>query len=201
MAMWGLARLAECLLPLAEGEPDALMSEAQERVEAFTEVYEQQRLALFRAKLGLTRVDTDDTQDQVLVEDLLRIAEDESLDFTGLFRDLARVLRDEPTPTLDRVRDVPRWQSWQDWWLTRLQGEGRDPAVIAGLMDETNPVHIPRNHLVEEALAAAHAGDLTPFEQLLEVLRSPFVNQPGRERYAEPADPDFTRGYVTYCGT
>ena len=201
MAMWGLARLAECLIPLADGEADELVSEAQERLEAFTDVYEQQRLALFRAKLGLTRVGTDDTRDQSLVEDLLQIAAAESLDFTGLFRDLGRVLRDEPTPTHDRVRDVPRWEAWRDRWLTRLEGEGRDPAVIAGLMDEVNPIHIPRNHLVEEALAAAHAGDLAPFEQLLEVLRSPFVETPGRERYAEPADPDFTRGYVTYCGT
>ena len=172
--------------------------QAEERLEAFTPAYEQHVLDNFRIKLGLVRVVAGD---DALVEDLLRIAEDESLDFTGLFRDLARVLRDEPTPTLDRVRDVPRWQAWRDRWLERLQGEGKDRAASAQVMDETNPVHIPRNHLVEEALAAAHAGNLAPFEELLEVLRSPFVEQPGRERYTEPADPGFTRGYITYCGT
>lgn len=198
MALWGLARLAECLIPLADGKADDLVTQAQERLEAFTPAYEQHVLDNFRIKLGLVR---DVAGDNALVEDLLQIAADESLDFTGLFRDLARVLRDEPTPTLDRVRDVARWQAWRDGWLTRLHGEGKAPAASAQIMDETNPVHIPRNHLVEEALAAAHAGNLAPFEQLLEVLRSPFVEQPGLERYAEPADPDFTRGYITYCGT
>ncbi|MFX4286623.1 protein adenylyltransferase SelO [Janibacter sp. G349] len=198
MALWGLARLAECLIPLADGEADDLVTQAQERLEAFTPAYEQHALDNFRIKLGLIRVVAGDDE---LVEDLLRIAADESLDFTGLFRDLARLLRDEPTPTLDRVQDLPRWQAWQDRWLTRLHGEGKAPADSAEIMDETNPVHIPRNHLVEEALAAAHAGNLAPFEQLLEALRSPFVEREGWERYAEPADPDFTRGYITYCGT
>ena len=94
-----------------------------------------------------------------------------------------------------------RWQAWQDRWLTRLHGEGKDPAASAAIMDETNPVHTPRNHLVEEALAAAHTGNLAPFEQLLEALRSPFDEREEWDRYAEPADPDFTRGYITYCGT
>ena len=198
MAMWGLARLAECLLPLAGGAPDALMTQAQERVEAFTGIYEQEWLHAFRLKLGLGRVGAEDRE---LVEDLLTIAQAESLDFTSLFRDLARVLRGEPTPTLDGVEDVPRWQEWQERWLTRLEGEGKPADASAELMDETNPMYIPRNHLVEEAIAAAHAGDLTPFAQLLEVTDSPFVEQSGRERYAEPADTGFTSGYVTYCGT
>ncbi len=198
MAAWGLARLAECLLPLADGEPDALMTEAQERVEAFAGIHEQAWLDRFRIKLGLVRVGSEDRE---LVEDLLTIATEETLDFTNLFRDLARVLRHEPTPTLDRVEDVPRWEAWQERWLVRLKGEGKPVPSSAEIMDETNPIHIPRNHRVEEALAAAHAGDLTPFAELLEVLRAPFVEQEGKERYAEPADPGFTRGYVTYCGT
>lgn len=198
MAMWGLTRLAECLLPLADGEPDALMTQAQERVEAFAGIYEQEWLDAFRRKLGLIRVGTEDRE---LVEDLLMVAKEEALDFTGLFRDLARVLRREPTPTLDRIEDVPRWEAWQERWLTRLEGEGKPVGSSAEIMDETNPIHIPRNHLVEEAIAAAHAGDLAPFGQLLEVTGSPFVELQGRERYAEPADSGFTRGYVTYCGT
>ena len=60
---------------------------------------------------------------------------------------------------------------------------------------------MPRNHLVEEAIAAAHAGNLEPFHALDAVLRAPFVERPGLERYAEPADPGFTQGYMTFCGT
>ena len=67
-------------------------------------------------------------------------------------------------------------------------------------MDRVNPVYVPRNHLVEEALDAATAGDDAPLEQLLEVVRRPYDERPGLERYAEPA-PDGFGTYTTYCGT
>ena len=67
-------------------------------------------------------------------------------------------------------------------------------------MDAVNPVYIPRNHLVEEALAAATAGDLAPVERLLDVLARPFEQRPGLERYAEPA-PAGGACYKTFCGT
>jgi uncharacterized protein YdiU (UPF0061 family) len=67
-------------------------------------------------------------------------------------------------------------------------------------MDRVNPVYIPRNHEVEEALAAATGGDLEPFRQLLDVITHPFDERPGLERYALPAPPGSPR-YRTFCGT
>ena len=67
-------------------------------------------------------------------------------------------------------------------------------------MDRVNPVYIPRNHMVEEALAAATDGDLGPFRQLLDVLAHPFDEQPGLESYAAPAPPSLGP-YRTFCGT
>ena len=67
-------------------------------------------------------------------------------------------------------------------------------------MDRVNPVYIPRNHQVEEALAAASDGDPRPFRRLLEVLAHPFDERPGLEPYATPAPPSFGR-YRTFCGT
>jgi uncharacterized protein YdiU (UPF0061 family) len=67
-------------------------------------------------------------------------------------------------------------------------------------MDRVNPVYIPRNHLVEEALAAATEGDLGPLARLLEAVSAPFDARPGLERYAEPAPDDFG-SYRTFCGT
>lgn len=68
-------------------------------------------------------------------------------------------------------------------------------------MDAANPVYIPRNHLVEEALAAAADGDLEPLGWLMTVLSTPFTERSGAERYAEPAGPDFVAGFRTFCGT
>jgi serine/tyrosine/threonine adenylyltransferase len=65
-------------------------------------------------------------------------------------------------------------------------------------MDRVNPVYIPRNHRVEEALTAATAGDLGPFRTLLDVVARPFTPRPGLEEYAGPGD---DTPYVTYCGT
>ena len=67
-------------------------------------------------------------------------------------------------------------------------------------MDRVNPVVVPRNHLVEEALEAATSGDLAPLGRLLAAVTQPFVVRPGMERYAEPAPADFGR-YRTFCGT
>jgi uncharacterized protein YdiU (UPF0061 family) len=67
-------------------------------------------------------------------------------------------------------------------------------------MDRVNPAYIPRNHLVEEALGAATAGDLGPVGRLLEAVTRPYDERPGLGRYAEPAPADFGT-YTTYCGT
>jgi uncharacterized protein YdiU (UPF0061 family) len=83
-----------------------------------------------------------------------------------------------------------------DNWLTRWTA--LEPQ--ANLMDRVNPAYIPRNHLVEEALAAATDGDLDPLERLLDAVTRPYEERPGLERYAVAAPPDFG-AYRTFCGT
>ncbi len=67
-------------------------------------------------------------------------------------------------------------------------------------MDRVNPLYVPRNHLVEAALDAATGGDLAPFEQLVDVVRSPFDERPGAEAFTQGAPEDFGP-YRTFCGT
>jgi serine/tyrosine/threonine adenylyltransferase len=67
-------------------------------------------------------------------------------------------------------------------------------------MDRVNPVYIPRNHRVEEALAAADGGDLGQFRRLVDVVSRPFEERPGLDGYAGPA-PAGSSPYRTYCGT
>jgi uncharacterized protein YdiU (UPF0061 family) len=69
-------------------------------------------------------------------------------------------------------------------------------------MRRVNPWLIPRNHRVEEALAAASDdGDLGPFDRLLEALRQPYDERADRAGYAEPAPAEVTACYQTFCGT
>jgi len=88
--------------------------------------------------------------------------------------------------------DPSAYDAWRPRWLAA----GPD----ADAMDRVNPLYIPRNHLVEEALTAATAGDLDPYHRLVDAVSRPFDERPGLERYAEPA-PDSFGAYVTYCGT
>ena len=68
-------------------------------------------------------------------------------------------------------------------------------------MRNANPAYIPRNHLVEEMIAAAvEQGDYGPFEKMLAVLSSPFREQDGAERYGEAPGPSEVV-YRTFCGT
>lgn len=125
------------------------------------------------------------------------------MDFTLTFRRLARVLRGDIEAVREQTLDLAAWDAWQERWRARIsdrRDEGTTEA-IAKEMDAVNPAYIPRNHVVEEALSAARAGDLTPFEELLAVLRDPFAEHSDRARYAEPAPDGFTDGYQTFCGT
>ena len=67
-------------------------------------------------------------------------------------------------------------------------------------MDAANPITIPRNHKVEEALNAAENGDMAPFLTMLEAVRNPFADRAEWAPYTEAAPASFG-DYVTYCGT
>ncbi len=98
------------------------------------------------------------------------------------------------------VLDRARFDAWHARWRARVDAQGTEPAALSAAMDRVNPVYIPRNHLVEEALTAATAGDLAPFERLVQVVTRPFEERPGLEPYAAPA-PDSFGAYRTFCGT
>ena len=65
-------------------------------------------------------------------------------------------------------------------------------------MQNANPLVIPRNHKVEEALTAANNGDLKVMNKLLSVLDKPYKNQKDIEEYQSPSD---NKDYQTFCGT
>jgi uncharacterized protein YdiU (UPF0061 family) len=184
-AQWNLARLAEALLPLIDDDPEAAIPRAVAVLETFLPRYEAAWTAGMQAKLGLGP-DTDAT----LVTDLQALLAANHPDHTGFFRALGRAARGDVEPVRELVLDL----AGLDAWLERWRAGGPD----ADAMDRVNPVYVPRNHLVQEALDAATDGDLTLLDELVEVLRRPFDEQPGHERYAEPG-PAGT--YVTFCGT
>lgn len=180
---WNLARFAEALLPLLDPEKDKAIGVATEILEQFLPFYQEAWHSEMAGKLGLLK-ETSTLPN--LVATFMQLIE--GRDFTNSFRDLS----EDPQRLLDHSRDRAEMARWLDEW--RAAG----PDSI--LMRQKNPVYIPRNHKVDEALAAATEGDMDPFNSLLSVLANPFEVQPGRDSFATPAPTD-APPFVTYCGT
>ena len=185
IAQWNLARLGETLLPLIDENVDAAVEAATAVLTSFAETYFRHHAEGMAAKLGLPAPDPD------LAADLRELLRAQHIDHTTFFRSLAagtaRSLFAEPEPF--------------DAWATRREALlPADRAAVAAAMNRVNPVYIPRNHLVEEALTAATAGDLAPFRRLVDVVSDPYEQRPGLDDYARPA-PAGCDPYVTYCGT
>lgn len=190
VAAWNLARFAETLLPLFADDLDQAIAIAQESLAGFRSQYDAAWSAGMRAKLGLHRVDDDVVTP--LISELLEQLLQSSVDHTSFYRFLGRAARGDVEPARGLFVDPAAF----DGWLARWQALAPD----ADAMDRVNPVYIPRNHLVEEALTAATAGDLDPLSRLLVAVTAPYDERPGLERYAEPAPEDFG-AYRTFCGT
>ncbi|MEJ7831406.1 MAG: YdiU family protein [Nocardioides sp.] len=191
VAEWNLARLAEALLPLLHEDQEQAIALAVETLDGFRTRYGAAWSAGMRAKLGLP-AGLDEPVVSALVGDLLTLLQDSHVDNTSFFRSLAAAARGNAEPTRGLFLDLAAFDAWAQRW--RAVGPDGDA------MDRANPAYIPRNHLVEEALAAATEGDLDPLHRLLEALAHPYDERPGLERYAAPAPDDFG-AYRTFCGT
>jgi serine/tyrosine/threonine adenylyltransferase len=190
IAAWNLARFAETLLPLFAADDEQALAVAQESLDGFRTQYVAAMTAGLLAKLGLR--DIDDEVATPLLTELLDQLEQSHVDHTSFYRALGKAARGDAEPARGLFIDLARF----DDWSTRWQALAPD----ADAMDRVNPVYIPRNHLVEEALAAATAGDLAPLSQLLTAVTAPYDERPGLERYAGPA-PEAFGDYRTFCGT
>ena len=190
VAQWNLARLAEALLPLVAQDPNDAVDLLTPVLAAFPERYSAQWTAGMRAKLGLGPQVADDVATP-LIQDVIEVLS--GRDHTTFFWQLTEAARG--TDEAVREQCGPAGSPGAEW-LSRWQAAEPDPAIMAGV----NPLYIPRNHLLEEALAAATDGDLEPVERLLELVTAPYTEQPGAERYTHPA-PAGAPPFVTYCGT
>jgi uncharacterized protein YdiU (UPF0061 family) len=211
IARWNLARLAETLLPLmVDAEDEAAVRDAVAQVtaviDAFPGIYAAALLRGQRAKLGLIAATAaDDEGDTALVADWLALLHTQAADYTLAWRGLADAAEGADAP----LRALLAEPAAPDAWLARWQARcARDDAAggpgaqeRAAQMRRVNPRIIPRNHRVEEALAAATEGDLLPFERLLGALRRPWDAAPELAPYAEPAPAALTACYQTFCGT
>tara|TARA_R110000796_G_scaffold35454_4_gene91035 strand:+ start:7420 stop:8736 length:1317 start_codon:yes stop_codon:yes gene_type:complete len=184
IAVWNMAQLANALLPLLDNSDEAV-GEATEIVHAMSDQVESAWRNRFAAKIGIISPSKDDG---TLIDDLLLLMQKDGADFTNTFRALSG------DDAVAQFTDRAGFAAWQEKWQARIATEDNPEAV----MNAVNPVIIPRNHRIEEMIQAAVAGDMAPFNRLMNALASPFT----------PTDPDLHRPPsqdeivpATFCGT
>lgn len=193
IAGWNLARFAETLLPLLHAEQTHAVELAQEAVSEFSRLYRLNWLSGMRAKLGIFN---EELADESLFEGLLAIMQAHHADYTNTFRELScETLEDKA------MFASPEFAQWHELWAARLLRQKESKASSQQLMQASNPAVIPRNHLVEAALAAAvKQEDYNVMDRLLSVLAIPYTYLPGQDDYFTLPTSSSLR-YRTFCGT
>ncbi|MBB3111583.1 uncharacterized protein YdiU (UPF0061 family) [Paenibacillus phyllosphaerae] len=193
IAAWNLTRFAEALLPLIDEDSEQAVKLAEQELPRFIDLYHEHWLSGMRAKLGLI---SEEEQDEQLIEELLALMQKHRADYTNTFRALTL-----GTQEASDLFGAEEFAQWQELWTARLERQPATRAEAQALMRSSNPAVIPRNHRVEEALAAAvDEGDFGVMERLLQALKEPYAYSPGQEAYAAAPEPSSCR-YRTYCGT
>jgi uncharacterized protein YdiU (UPF0061 family) len=186
-----LARLAETLLPLIDGDSARAVELATAAIAEFSGRFEGFWLSGMRRKIGLI---TEEEGDAVLIGELLETMHRCHADFTSTFRRLC-------TAAMCEGEDAGLESQWIERWRLRLAREPQAAAKRATSMRSVNPYVIPRNHRIEAAIVAAvDRGDYAPFEELARVLSRPYEELPSFAAYAEPPLPA-ERVMQTFCGT
>ncbi|WBU65161.1 protein adenylyltransferase SelO [Paracoccus aerodenitrificans] len=182
VAVWNLAQFASCLIPLMGADQDKAIERATRAVHGFPDLYQAAWKKRFCAKLGLPASDAA----VGLVNRLLDLMAKERADFTIVFAGLS------DGTARDAFIDTGAFDLWRDDW----RSSGPDPEIMA----RANPLRIPRNHRIEQAIQAAVGGDYRPFHRLDAALRHPFEM---REEWADLSKPPLEAERVTrtFCGT
>ena len=196
IAHWNLARLAEALLPLIEGDKEKAVETAEGVLGKFPERFRAHYTAGLRAKLGLV---TEEEGDLALAQELLAWMKAAEADFTSSFAALTKAAQSGKLGGALSFGGAPL-RAWHEKWSARLERQGVSREEVAAVMRAANPVVIPRNFRVEEALAAAVGGDFAVMGRLLEVLARPFEETGENELYRE-GPPAGGVAYRTFCGT
>lgn len=198
IGQWNIARFAECLLPLIDQDEEKALDAANGVLKDFGDVFQAEWLALFAAKLGVTGEGADDRQ---LVSDFLELMHQGEADFTLTFRALSKLAGGADVEVLTSVFTVPQ-PGLADWlirWRARIEDD-LTPAERQAAMEAINPALIPRNHRIEEAIAAAVYNDFSFFHRLVDALARPYVEDPETAELRLPPTPE-ERVTRTFCGT
>ena len=199
IAHWNLAQLATCLVPLIGDDHAKAVELATGEINEFGSAFNSEWLSVFGAKLGLSETREGDSE---LIADFLRTMAEGRADFTRAFRRLSDLGPElEGRCALKELFGNPdELDRWLEAWRTRTAADGPSPNARRERMLQCNPAIIPRNHRIEQLIAAAVGGDHSMFDDFNEALSRPYEVRAEHARYMDPPA-DGEAVVRTFCGT
>ena len=191
IGLWNVTRFAETLLPLLSGDPIEATRIAESVLSIYPEQFRSRYVSGFQAKLGLPP-----EAPVELIQECLNLLAEQQIDFTLFFRHLTRVAgREDPQQLAAMFSSREPFDEWFAKWR-----RSANPAQLLGGMRAANPVLIPRNHRVDQAIQSAYGGDFVPFHRLVDALAAPYAEQLEYADLEAPPRPDEVI-HQTFCGT
>ena len=195
---WNLTRLAETLIPLVHKDQNEAIKLLTEVLQLIKPVYTNYWLSSMRSKIGLSKEDQDDIN---LISQLLNLMKINKVDFTLCFRYLSKALVGDIKSIKNLFKNDIAFDNWMTLWKERVSQESISDEKIASSMNAVNPLYIPRNHKVEEALeAAVFDNNMKPFLKLHDILKNLYDEIQEFHEYEKPVKNSSVR-YKTFCGT
>ena len=191
IGLWNVSRFAETLVPLLSDSQDDGIKKAEQILSKYSERFGSQYIARFRAKLALL-----ETAPVEIIHECLELLSAQAIDFTVFFRKLTTVANGGDSESVRKLyRDPAAFDVWFEKWAKEA-----DLVALLSVMRAVNPVRIPRNHRVEEAIQNAYSGEYAPFHRLVDALSSPYSENADYAEYEVPPRPEeIVR--ETFCGT
>ncbi len=188
---WNLARFAECLIPLINKNTDQAIEIATQKINSFDKQYEEKWMKMMRSKLGIFE---QNKSDKSLILDLLTWMHKKKADYTNTFCHLMNLNSINEDIYLDQD-----FVDWKNKWRERLLKDNSSKEKSIKLMRDNNPLVIPRNHKVEEALYFSEQNNFEPLKRLLSILKNPYLEQKNLINFQSPSYSK--EKYQTFCGT
>ena len=195
---WNLIQLAQVLIPLLDKDTEKARELAQKSINKYMILLMKSYQNDMTLKLGICNAIPDDIK---LIKDLLDVMAEDKMDYTLTFRYLSNLAGDDARNGVDDLVTLSeKFSFWLERWQKRLLLDAQTSIQRQARMYAKNPVFIPRNHLIEEAIQAAEDGNLNPFHQLVDIFTHPFEYKVELKKYALAPRPEQVVK-ETFCGT
>ena len=195
IGQWNLYQLANALLTVIDDS-----AALQDILTDYAQYYEREYRNMMGRKLGV-RLAEDESSDALLAQ-LDTVLQLHETDMTLFYRLLCDYRPGQALsecvkaafyhPESVSAETINKMNAWGESLALLIDSQKQDPNLRKTQMQAVNPCYVLRNYLAQEAIDQAMLGDYSLLKELEEVIRTPYVEQAGFEKYSR-IRPDWAR--------